>query len=395
MNNLSDSTARQTQREPKPLHPFLRGVACFLAFALMFTGPVPMAVAGTLAGGTLILTTGSLEISNLAQSGTMQFTVNAGATFEGDITLATGTTGGTLSIGGLIFSGTSAFLDKKVNLLSVDYLQVASGGVLTLPGGMSTAGPNKGILLGGSATLNVGSSSTQGGVFGTSLPIRVDNGTLTRSTFTVNTGTTGVGNGDNVSGAYLDLGTKLDLIKKGRGTLDLYLLDPGSLSVFSGTITVLGGALTLGHNFLSDGTSNSLKITPTITQADTTATATATVALAGDSYLTRLNTGVLSSTTAAIAIIGVLPTEAGGRLFLNNGTTDSSVFMGVLKDGVDDQDGGPTLSFTKSGEGSLLLSNPSSTFSGGLTLNAGSLIVNGNSTVTGTLFAGGPLGTGA
>ncbi len=394
MNNLSDSTTRQTQRELKPLHPFLRAVACFLAFALMFTGPVPMAVAGTLTPGTLTLTTGSLNISNLAQSGTIQFTVVAGGTFTEDITLVTGTTG-TLSIGGLIFSGSSAFQDKPVDLSKVDYLQVASGGVLTLPNGMKTDGPNQGLLLGGSATLNVGSSATQGGVFGGSLPIRVDNGTLTRSTFTVNTGTTGVGNGDNVSGAYLDLGTRLDLIKKGRGTLDLYLSNAGSLSAFSGTITLNNGVLTLGHNFLSDGTSNSLKITP----ADTSATSTVTVVLDGDAYLTSLNTGATGS-AAANAIIGVLPTGSGGRLVLNNASTDSSVFKGVLKDGVDNVQG-PQLSVSKSGEGSLLLSNDGSNFGGGFTLNAGSLIVNASSTipvldqVTGITTFTGPLGTGA
>ena len=394
MNNLSDSTTRQTQRELKPLHPFLRAVACFLAFALMFTGPVPMAVAGTLTPDTLTLTTGSLNISNLAQSGTIQFTVVAGGTFTEDITLVTGTTG-TLSIGGLIFSGSSAFQDKPVDLSKVDYLQVASGGVLTLPNGMKTDGPKQGLLLGGSATLNVGSSATQGGVFGGSLPIRVDNGTLTRSTFTVNTGTTGVGNGDNVSGAYLDLGTRLDLIKKGRGTLDLYLSKDGSLSAFSGTITLNNGVLTLGHNFLSDGTSNSLKITP----ADTSATSTVTVVLDGDAYLTSLNTGAIGS-AAANAIIGVLPTGSGGRLVLNNASTDSSVFKGVLKDGVDNVQG-PQLSVSKSGEGSLLLSNYGSNFGGGFTLNAGSLIVNASSTIpvldldTGITTFTGPLGTGA
>ena len=190
MNIPSELKPGRTQREPKPLHPFLRGVACFLAFALMFTGPVPMAVAATT--DTVTVTTGSISISNLAQSGTILTVVAGGSAFT-SLTLYPGSTSaGTLSVGGLIFSGTSAFQDKLVDLSSVSYLQLAGGGSLTLLNGMSVSyGPGSGILLGGStATLNVGSSVVQGGQFGApGGGVRVDNIAATRSILTVVTGT--------------------------------------------------------------------------------------------------------------------------------------------------------------------------------------------------------------
>ncbi len=140
--------------------------AFLLAFALIFTGVVPKAVAAT--NGTVTVTSdGQLDIANLVQSGTILTVVAGGSVVDNPITLTTGNfSGGTLSVGGLIFSGTSAFQDKDVNLSAVSYLQLASGGSLTLPNGMSvSSGPaSNTVLLGGRVTLNVGSSATQGGV---------------------------------------------------------------------------------------------------------------------------------------------------------------------------------------------------------------------------------------
>ena len=129
MNVSNLSAPSPATRELKPLHPFLRFVALFLAVALTFTGPVPIALAATTASVT-VTTSGSLSITNLAQSGTI-LTVGAGGSLADGIgiTLATGTlTGGTLSLTSLIFSGTSSFQNKDVNLSVLSNLQLAAGG---------------------------------------------------------------------------------------------------------------------------------------------------------------------------------------------------------------------------------------------------------------------------
>ena len=397
MNVSNLSAPSPATRELKPLHPFLRFVALFLAVALTFTGPVPIALAATTASVT-VTTSGSLSITNLAQSGTI-LTVGAGGSLADGIgiTLATGTlTGGTLSLTSLIFSGTSSFQNKDVNLSVLSNLQLAAGGSLTVPNGMSISyGPTSGVLLGGgSAVINAGSSATQGGMVGASGgEIRVDNVSTSRSTLTVNTGTV---TADTISAAYLDLGAKLDLLKNGRGLLGLNALNSpvngGSLSVFSGTITATAGTLLLGDNFLSDGTSNSLKIIP----ASSSTSFPVIVALQGSAFVSSLLT---SGGSASNVILGVSTDATSGELVVNNVATDNSIFKGVLADAVDGTPGFQ-MSVVKNGEGSLLLSNASSSFTGGLTLNAGSLIVNADSSTstdsdTGTTVISGPLGGGA
>ncbi|MEI7773832.1 MAG: autotransporter-associated beta strand repeat-containing protein, partial [Verrucomicrobiota bacterium] len=395
MNMSNPSATSPATREFKPLHPFLRLVALLLAVALTLTGPVPMALAATTDSVT-VTTSGSLNITNLAQSGTILTVVAGGSLADGtSITLAKGTiTSGTLSLTSLIFSGTSAFQNKDVNLSVLSNLQLAAGGSLTVPNGMSISyGPSSGILLGGSsAVINVGSSSTQGGNVGApGGEIRVDNVFASRSTLTVNTGTV---TADVVSAAYLDLGAKLDLVKNGRGSLNLSLnsdksvLNGGSLSVFSGTTTVTAGTLLVGDNFLSDGTSNSLKLTP----ATSNTSFPVIVALQGYTSVSSLLT---SGGSASNVILGVSTDVTSGQLVVSNAATDASIFKGVLADAVDGSEGFK-MYVVKNGDGSLLLSG-SSSFTGGLTLNAGTLIVNGNSTSTesdGTTTILGPLGGG-
>ena len=356
-------------------------------------GLLPKTTAAT--SSTVTVTSGSLSVTNLAQSGTI-LTVAAGGSFASGITLATGTvTGGTLSLTSLIFSGTSLFQDKDVNLSVLSNLQLAAGGSLTVPNGMSISyGPSSGILLGGSsAVINVGSSATQGGILGaTGGEIRVDSVFASRGTLTVNTGTA---TADTVSAAYLDLGAKLDLVKNGRGLLGLNgLYSPangGSLSVFSGTATVTAGTLLLGDNFLSDGTSNSLKIIP----ATSSTSFPVVVALQGYASLSSLLT---SGGSATNVILGVSTDATSGQLVINNAATDNSIFKGVLADAVDGTEGFQMF-VTKNGEGSLLLSSAYSWFTGGFTLNAGSLILNASSKAdtdaNGTTTILGPLGGGA
>ena len=324
--------------------------AFLLAFALIFTGGVPKAVAAT--NGTVTVTSdGQLDIANLVQSGTILTVVAGGSVVDNPITLTTGNfSGGTLSVGGLIFSGTSAFQDKDVNLSAVSYLQLASGGSLTLPNGMSvSSGPaSNTVLLGGRVTLNVGSSATQGGYFGVGGgAIRFENVAATRSTLTVNVGNS---EGDNVSAAYLDLGARLDLVKNGRGILGLNLTNPGSLPVFSGTIIVSAGTLQLGDNFLSDGTSNSLLILP----ASGSALYPVVVSLEGSASVSSFLT---SGGSANNVIFGSNPNSGFlSQLVINNVASDNSVFMGVLCDAIDGQAWSP-LSVVKNGTGSLLLAN--------------------------------------
>jgi fibronectin-binding autotransporter adhesin len=394
MNMSNLSVTSPATRELKPLHPFLRLVALLLAVALTLTGPVPMALAATTDSVT-VTASGSFSITNLAQSGTILTVVAGGSLADSTgITLATGTlTGGTLSLTSLIFSGTSSFQNRDVNLSILSNLQLALGGSLTVPNGMSISyGPSSGILLGGgSAVINVGSSATQGGMVGASGgEIRVDNVSASRSTLTVNAGTVTT---ETASAAYLDLGTKLDLVKNGRGLLGLNALNSpvngGSLSVFSGTATVTAGTLLVGDNFLSDGTSNSLKLTP----ATSNTSFPVIVALQGYAYVSSLLT---SGGSASNVILGVSTDATSGQLVVNNAATDNSIFKGALADAVDGTPGF-RMSVVKNGEGSLLLSNVSSSFTGGLTLNAGSLIVNADSSISpsDTTVISGPLGGGA
>jgi autotransporter-associated beta strand protein len=379
-------------RESKSLHPILRLLAALLVFALVFTGPVPMAVAAT--STVTVGSTGGLIITNLAQSGTL-LSVVAGGSFTGDITLVTGTTGGMLSVGGLVFSGTSAFQDKNINLSTLTYLQLASGGSLTLSNGMvlDSFPPASGILLGGSATLTVGSSSSsKEGALGISGgEIRVDSVSTSRGTLTVNAGTATT---DTISGVYLDLGAKLDLVKNGRGILGLSSANSGgTLSVFSGTITATAGVLQIDDGFLSQGTSNTLKVS----HATGSTLYPVTIALKGATYLTSL---VTLGGSASNSILGVSMDASSATLTLTNDVSDSSVFRGLILDAADGSDGVNPLYLVKNGNGALLLSNGKSSFSGGLTLNAGSLILNASSTAaldntTGITTIVGPIGARA
>ncbi|MGN6627354.1 MAG: autotransporter-associated beta strand repeat-containing protein, partial [Tepidisphaeraceae bacterium] len=80
----------------------------------------------------------------------------------------------------------------------------------------------------------------------------------------------------------------------------------------------------------------------------------------------------------------------GGSQSLTVDGTGASTVSGAISNGT----GGGTLSLTKNGTGTLTLSGANS-FSGGTTLNAGVLLVQGSSTVSAGSITAGPLGTGS
>lgn len=163
-----------------------------------------------------------------------------------------------------LFDGVTADLSQ------ISFLKLADGGTLDLGKGLnlSIVGTEGINLAGRSANIFVATGTTGAGVLGSALqPVRVDSGSLTsRTALNVSVGSGSLYASDTgewiaaSSEVFLNPGKNIDVTKTGLGILRLGTLESGivqgtgTLSAFSGAITVNAGVLQIGDNFLSVST---------------------------------------------------------------------------------------------------------------------------------------------
>ncbi|MDX1932851.1 MAG: autotransporter-associated beta strand repeat-containing protein [Capsulimonadales bacterium] len=347
----------------------------------------------TIAGGSVVL--GTRTNAHIADTARVDLT-NAGTSFtiNGDETIGSlaGVAGSTvnlnsfrrLTVGGdntsstfagtlagtgvLIKTGTGTLTLSGIN--TVDGLQIENGTVQLTAG--NTIDPTTLLVMNG-GVLNLAADQTIGTLTGTG-------GTLNNNGFTLTIGGTASLNpfAGNITGSG-------NLVKSGSGTLILT-----GTNTMTGTVSVVSGGLTIGDGGTSGAIfTNLINIsagaTLTFNRSDdlvspglSTGTGTTvkdgggTVALTGNSPFsgtTVINAGTLAlgngGTTGSINS-GVVTVNSGGNFAFNR--SDALNFGGNI---------GGAGTVTKNGAGTTTLSG-TSTFTGGLTINAGGIQLGGN-----------------
>ena len=301
--------------------------------------------------GALMLTGGSVT-NDFAYLG-------YGGGSVGSVTVSSGTwtNSSTLSIGFGYSSGTLTVTGGVVRATDA-YLGVNAGGVgtATVSGGVWTTTDSLMVGLGGTGTLNV----TGGSVVTTDGLIGGDAGS--HGTATVSDGTLAI--------------TNSLFIGRNAGST-------GILNVTGGSVTNSDGAL--GYNAGSFGTA-------TVSSGTWATSGNLAVGVSGTGIL-NLNGGLLSvGGTLSPGTYGTINLNSGGTLQIGNGGTDGVLDLATLANNgtlvfnrTDDSIYSGIISglgsLTKIGEGALTLSGVSS-YSGGTTINAGTLIT-GNASALG------------
>ena len=241
-------------------------------------------------------------------------------------------TGGTLTVSGIISSGVAAAgMDKQ------------GAGTVTL----TAANTYTGTTTVGAGTLSLGNGGTTGRLTATSSIVISTGANLTINRSNAFSQATDLGAGVLISGAG-------GFTQAGAGTTTLT-----AANTYTGTTTIKNGTLAL------DGAANRLATTGAVVLGDTGTTG-------------KL---VLGGTTTASQQFGSLTTTGlGGSVVGGNAansvitvlTAGSVTFDGMLGGlGTNENN----LGFTKSGNGTVTLSNTASTFVGQITVNAGTLAV--------------------
>ena len=319
-------------------------------------------------------------------------TVNAGITLQLNATSTAllKTSGITLN-GGSIIQNYVAAVDR-----------ISTAAITSYGGTFATLSPNSAITLAetiGSVTLSSGlttfvhnasgvsltsqnlilSGLTRTGATNTSAVNFASNGGLniTKNIITVTGATTTTGG--QIIGPWATTGNT-------SGASDYAVYD-GSSRVLPANMTGTGEASwTVSTDAYNNNVvTQTLAATRTITALrNTAATATLTLATGADLRTFGILNGAITTFTVAATGTGVLTTPGGGYLHLNagNGTTGGTMTITAPV-----TNNGGTVSVVKSGLGTLNLSG-ANTFTGGITVNSGSVVVNNASNTFATGAAG-------
>lgn len=313
---------------------------------LSATAPVTLANAVTLGAGTTTIAGANLGLSGaITGAGGLDKTGNGVLTLTGANNYGGGTTlsGGTLVVGGSSALGTSA-------------LTAAAGTTLS---GLGNASLGNNVTLGGSVTVNGSDSLTLTGAIDGSGPL-VKSGT---STLTLNGANTYTG-GTTLAGGTLVAGGNAALGSGGLSVTGASTLQAGAPGVALGNLVDLGAALTVSG-------ANDLTLSGDITGGGSLTKAGAgTLTLSGQNQYTggtTLTGGTLVGDTHSLT--GAIGTAAGTNLVFNQGTGDNGSFGGAISGGG---------SLTKNGGGTVTLTGANS-YTGGTTINAGTLAGNATS----------------
>jgi fibronectin-binding autotransporter adhesin len=146
---------------------------------------------------------------------------------------------------------------------------------------------------------------------------------------------------------------------------------------------ITGTGIPIGATIASivNGTTITISAPATVSATNTTLTIPGVVNLGSTSSITAVNDvfGTTPTISSALNLGGVARTITTSGLSLN-----SLVISGIVQNG----------SITKEGNGALTLSSNNSTFTGGVALNAGSLIIGASDQFNAGIKAAGPLGLG-
>ncbi|MEK0447003.1 MAG: hypothetical protein RLZZ399_2324, partial [Verrucomicrobiota bacterium] len=351
-----------------------------VAFQREGTTTLSQAITG---GGGLRFLGGTVELGNAANN------------FSGGVNLL----GGTLSFAsGALGSGQVSVLGNATlrwngattDVTAANGLSVADGRTLTLDVGASSVafanaisvGPSASAALvkqgAGTLSLNVANTFTGGFTIATGTLVMNNTGAL---------GSSGTiqfaGNGTLRwgSGISLDLSPRLGVLPVGV----MAGVDTGTNSVnFGSAITGAGGLIKLGTGALTLPVANSfgggvILSSGTLRLANAQALGSGPLTLNGGILDSQVSSLVLSTNNALnlggnFTFQGTQSLNLGtGAVTLSNGPT-INVFARTLTIGGVMDDGGAALGFTKSGAGTLWLAG-ANTFSGLLTVNAGTLVV--------------------
>ena len=276
--------------------------------------------------------------SSIANSGTLIFNRNNTVTQGTDFSSVISGTGGVIQAGSglLVFNGANTY--TGATQVNAGTLQSASNGVLSTTSGITVnnAGSTLAVNMGGAAEYTSSQLTTLLGktTFGAGTTLAVD---------------TTSGNASIASFSGLE-----SLAKQGENTLTL----SGSNN-YGGDTILNGGVLKLGAAFATS--SNGLAVN--------TGTLDLNGFNASTNLLTSATTGFIDNTGTTAVTVTV---NSSGTSTVNNA-----------------QSTGSALSFVKNGTGMLIFSQGQS-FSGGITLNSGTLKGAGN-TATQGVFGTGPL----
>ena len=340
----------------------LGGANSYTGVTTVSAGTLSIAADNNLGIAPSSATPGSLTVNGGTLAATASFTLSANRG------LSLGASGGTVDVASgaaLIYGGIAAGAGK---------LTLVDNGTLVL-GGANTYSGTTTISAG---TLSIAADNNLGTAPSSATPgsLTINGGTLaTTANFTLNANR-GISLG--ASGATIDAASGTTLTYNGiaAGAGALTKIDTGTL-VLGGANTYIGGT-TVSAGTLKDGVANALPTTATLT-----VNGTGTFDLGGFAQTVGgLADGGVSTGT-------VTDSRSAATFTVNDGLANS--FAGLITNGNN------ALALTKSGAGTLTLSN-TNTFSGATTVNAGTLLVNGSQsgsilTVNGGAVLGGANGT--
>ncbi len=364
----------------------------------------------TFGGGTLQSTATFASARDVTLSGNGTFNTNSGTTLTlGGVISGGGALtksgSGTLTLtgtnsynGGTTISGGTLAVSSDANLgNAAGGLTFASGGTLRFDTGFTS---NRGVTLnagGGVFNTNGNSATLNGAIAGVGTLTKSGTGTLTLTANNTNTGNTTIsggtlqlGNGGaaGIVGGNISLGSTSSTLVFNRSDDLTYGGNITGSGAASGGFTKNGGnTLTLsGANTYTGGTAINGGTLKAGANNRFSASSTHTVASGAFLDLAGFNQAI-----GALAGAGtVTNSAAAGATLTAGGNNGSTTFSGVIEDGAG------TTSLTKAGTGTLTLSG-TNTYSGGTTINAGTLAVSSDANLgaaSGALtFNGGTLQT--
>jgi autotransporter-associated beta strand protein len=330
--------------------------------------------------------------------GVVDFNSGTASSFGTTAMVKTGQANDSSDNGGII--GAWATVNNGAALATVDtngVIQAYTGYTTFNAGETITSGTGANVLIGAGGSLSTSGTTTIN---------TLTQGSTTASTVDTSGGLV-VGGTNGVGGVYITPGNAGLTIGTGAGSgtltasneLILENYSSGGTLLINSVITGSGTAVTVAGTGVTEfATANTYTgqtvVTSGTLQLDASnaiTTSSGVVVTGGTLNLNGLNTAGMTQSLTSISDGGSSAGTinlAGAKLTLGNGSADST-FSGLITDTVNGSSAGGSI-FWNGGTGTLTLSNPNNSFSGGTTLSSGTLIVNGSPTDG----SGTPLGSG-
>lgn len=342
-------------------------------------GTISAASIGNSGSNSALGTNGTITIGGGSNPGQLTWTGTSETTDKsfamggstGGVTISASTAGQTLTISSALVSGSSTGATRGLTLTGSGNITFngaigngtgASGGVVTLTkSGAGTATLSGANSYSGLTTVSAGTLALSGG------SAISDSGTVN---LTVSGATLSVGASETIGSLIGIAGTSVALAASQTLTVA-----EAATQTYAGVISGASGALT------KSGV-GSLTLSGANTYAGTTTISAGTLAVSGGSAIS--NSGTVSLANTAGAVFSVVGSETiaslqGGGSTGGNVSLASSQTLTVAETGTQTFAGQLTGAgaFTKSGVGSLTLSNSANDFSGAVTVSAGTLYASG------------------